>query len=86
MTMEDDHSRKGWATSMADGSEDRVMHAMKTLHPEKYENLLTDNGSQFYANYGDIKSPGITLSQEYLSKQRKNQKQGKAPAENQQGV
>jgi DNA-binding Lrp family transcriptional regulator len=47
MTMEDDHSRKGWATSMVDGSEDRVMHAMKTLHPEKYQNILTDNGSQF---------------------------------------
>ncbi len=70
MTMEDDHSRKGWATSMVDGSEDKVIHAMKALHPEKYENLLTDNGSQFYANYGDIKSPGITSYQEYLSKHK----------------
>jgi transposase InsO family protein len=47
MTMEDDHSRNGWATSMIDQTDERVVHAMKTLHPDKYENLLTDNGSQF---------------------------------------
>ncbi|MDG6936810.1 MAG: transposase [Nitrososphaerota archaeon] len=47
MTMEDDHSRMGWATSMNDSTEERVTHAMKTIHPGKYENLLTDNGSQF---------------------------------------
>jgi hypothetical protein len=33
--------------SMIDQSEERVIYAMKALHPEKYENLLTDNGSQF---------------------------------------
>jgi len=32
---------------MIDQTDERVVHAMKTLHPDKYENLLTDNGSQF---------------------------------------
>jgi len=32
--------------------------------------ILTDHGSQFYSNYGDVKSPGITLFQEYLSKHK----------------
>ena len=32
--------------------------------------LLTDHGSQFYANFGDVKSPGIAAFQEHLSKLR----------------
>jgi len=55
MTMEDDHSRNGWATSMIDQTDERVVHAMKTLHPDKYENLLTDNGSQFQEKLQDEK-------------------------------
>jgi len=37
----------GQLTSMIDQTDEKVVHAMKTLHPDKYENLLTDNGSQF---------------------------------------
>jgi len=43
MTM--GYSRMGWATSMI--TEEKVTNAMKKLHPDKYENLITDNGSQF---------------------------------------
>ncbi|MGC8662049.1 MAG: DDE-type integrase/transposase/recombinase [Nitrososphaeria archaeon] len=32
--------------------------------------ILTDHGSQFYANFGDSKSPGIAAFQEHLSKLR----------------
>ncbi|MDG6929124.1 MAG: hypothetical protein JRN29_03630 [Nitrososphaerota archaeon] len=42
--MEDDHSRKGWAMRQRD---DTVVKGMEALHPAAYENLLTDNGSQF---------------------------------------
>ncbi len=55
MTMEDDNSRKGWATSMIDQSEERVLYAMGKLHPEKYDNLLTDNGSQFSRKNSSMK-------------------------------
>lgn len=55
MTMEDDHSRKGWATSMIDQSEERVLYAMEKLYPEKYDNLLTDNGSQFSRKNSSMK-------------------------------
>jgi len=42
----------GQLTSTIDQTDERVVHAMKTLHPDKYENLLTDNGSQFLSkNY-----------------------------------
>jgi len=34
----------GQLTSIIDQTDERVVHAMKTLHPDKYENLLTDNG------------------------------------------
>ena len=34
--------------------------------------LLTDHGSQFYANSGQIKSPGVSRFQEYLLKQKIN--------------
>lgn len=42
MTMEDDHSEK-------------VIHTMKALNPRSYENLLTDNGSQFSRKNSSIK-------------------------------
>ena len=45
--MEDDHSRKGWATSACNGRDDGVVYAMEQLHQYPYEGLLTDNGSQF---------------------------------------
>ena len=47
LTMEDDHSRKAWAELLNAATDDAVVYRMERLHPEKYENLLTDNGSQF---------------------------------------
>ena len=47
LTMEDDHSREGWAGRIDDTTDDTVVDGMARLHPEQYENLLTDNGKQF---------------------------------------
>lgn len=47
LTMEDDHSREGWAGRIDDATDDMVVDGMVRLHPGAYENLLTDNGSQF---------------------------------------
>jgi transposase len=47
LTMLDDYSRKGWSLSLKNGEDDTVITGMKTLLFEKFENLLTDNGSQF---------------------------------------
>ncbi len=47
LTMEDDHSRKGWAMAIPDATTTTVIDAMKTLIRRKYDNLLTDNGAQF---------------------------------------
>jgi hypothetical protein len=47
LTMEDDHSREGWAGRIDIATDDMVVDGMTRLHPHAYENLLTDNGSQF---------------------------------------
>ena len=47
LTMEDDHSRKGWALRLKDEQDDTVVEGMKNLHDWNYGNMLTDNGSQF---------------------------------------
>ena len=47
LTMEDDHSRKGWVLRLKDEKDDTVVEGMKNLHDWIYGNLLTDNGSQF---------------------------------------
>jgi len=47
LTMEDDHSREGWAGRISDATDDSVVGGMASLHPQTYENLLTDNGKQF---------------------------------------
>jgi transposase InsO family protein len=47
LTMEDDHSRKGWALALRNQKDKSVIRGMKKLIPQKYDNLLTDNGSQF---------------------------------------
>ena len=47
LTMEDDHSRKGWADILPDEMGDTVVEGMERLGPEEYDNLLTDNGPQF---------------------------------------
>jgi hypothetical protein len=47
LTMEDDHSREGWAGRIENSTDDMVVDGMARLHPDQYENLLTDNGKQF---------------------------------------
>ena len=47
LTSEDDHSRKGWAVRLANRKDKTVVRGMKKLLRFKYDNLLTDNGSQF---------------------------------------
>lgn len=47
LTMEDDHSIKLWVKRMENETDDSVVDGMKRLHIQKYEYLLTDNGSQF---------------------------------------
>lgn len=47
LTMEDDHSRKGWAIRLANRKDKTVVRGMKKLIKSRYDNLLTDNGSQF---------------------------------------
>lgn len=47
LTMLDDHSRKGWSLALKNGKDDTVIKGMKKLFTDKFENLLTDNGSQF---------------------------------------
>jgi hypothetical protein len=45
--MEDDHFRKLWAARLDNETDDNVVDAMKRLHNQKYDSLLTDNGSEF---------------------------------------
>lgn len=55
ITMEDDHARKGWSISLPDEKDTTVTEGMKTLVQNKYENLLTDNGSQFSRKNAEIR-------------------------------
>jgi hypothetical protein len=45
--MEDDHFRKLWAARLDNDTDDNVVDAMKRPPNQKYDSLLTDNGSQF---------------------------------------
>lgn len=47
LTMEDDYSRRGWAIRLNDQRDTTVIKGMKTLLKIRYDNLLTDNGTQF---------------------------------------
>ena len=47
LTMEDDHSRKGWAMTLKDEKDKTVRAGMEELVQRQYDNLLTDNGGQF---------------------------------------
>jgi len=47
LTMEDDRARKAWALALKDQIDETVADGMKTLITVRYDNLLTDNGSQF---------------------------------------
>lgn len=47
LTMEDDYSRRGWAIRLPNQRDTTVVRGMKKLLKIRYDNLLTDNGSQF---------------------------------------
>ena len=47
LTTEDDYSRRGWAIRIANQKDETVIRGMKKLLKVRYDNLLTDNGSQF---------------------------------------
>jgi hypothetical protein len=53
--MEDDHSRRGWATSLKDKKDKTVVEGMKELVKVRYDNLLTDNGCQFSRKNTEIR-------------------------------
>ena len=45
LTMEDDYSRRGWALRLSNQKDTTVVRGMKKLLKIRYDNLLTDNGS-----------------------------------------
>ena len=47
LTMEDDYSRRGWALRLVNQKDKTVVRGMKKLLKTRYDNLLTDNGTQF---------------------------------------
>jgi len=55
MTMLDDHSRKGWSKATKKQNDKTVTKTMRELVPVKYDNLLTDNGSQFSRKNAEIR-------------------------------
>ena len=55
LTMEDDNSRKGWAMTLKDEKDKTVRAGMEELVPYQYDNLLTDNGSQFSRTNSEIR-------------------------------
>jgi hypothetical protein len=55
LTMLDDHSRKGWSLALKNAEEETVTNGMKKLIKRKYDNLLTDNGSQFSRKNANIR-------------------------------
>ena len=54
LTMEDDHSRKFWAARLENETDDNVVDGMKRLHDQKYDSLLTDNGSSQFNRRNSI--------------------------------
>ena len=47
LTMEDDHSREGWAMDVSCVEAPTLAACMHILHPKKIDNLLVDNARQF---------------------------------------
>jgi transposase len=47
LTMEDDHSREGWAMDVSCVEAPTLTACMHILHPKKIDNLLVDNARQF---------------------------------------
>jgi hypothetical protein len=56
LTMEDDHGRKGWAMVLKNKKDKTVIAGMKKLIQFKFDNLLTDNGSQFSRSNAAIRN------------------------------
>ena len=63
LTMEDDHSRKGWAITLRNQKDKTVIQGMKKLIRKKFDNLLTDNGSQFSRQNAEMRK----YCEEYLN-------------------
>jgi transposase InsO family protein len=63
LTMECDHSRRGWSIGLRDMKDKTVVKAMKQLVNYKYDNLLTDNGSQFSRKNAEMRK----YCEEYLN-------------------
>lgn len=55
LSMEDDHSRKGWSLALPNADDTTIIKGMKKLIRKKYDNLLTDNGSQFSRKNSEIR-------------------------------
>jgi len=55
LTMEDDHGRKAWSMTLKNQKDKTVVKGMKKLVKVKYDNLLTDNGSQFSRQNSEIR-------------------------------
>jgi transposase len=55
LTTEDDYSRKGWALRLANRKDKTVVKGLKKLLKFRYDNLLTDNGSQFNRTNKEIR-------------------------------
>lgn len=47
LTMEDDHTRKAWASVLPNERAITITREMDRIGPEQYNNLLTDNAKQF---------------------------------------
>ncbi|KYK25165.1 hypothetical protein AYK24_10470 [Thermoplasmatales archaeon SG8-52-4] len=47
LTIEDDYSRRGWAIRLTNQKDKTVVKGMKKILKIRYDNLLTDNGTQF---------------------------------------
>ncbi len=47
LTCIDDHARKSWNSRVTDEHDRTVVAKMEEMLPDKYDNLLTDNGPQF---------------------------------------
>jgi len=55
LTMEDDGTRRGWAIALRNEKDTTVTDGMEKLIKRKYDNLLTDNGSQFSRQNANIR-------------------------------
>ena len=55
LTMEDDGTRRGWAIALRNAQDTTVIEGMEKLIKRKYDNLLTDNGSQFSRQNANIR-------------------------------